>query len=268
GQSYPEYLQSHIFEPLGMNDSGYDQHELVLPNRASGYVFSGEEYLNAEFIDMTLPSGAGGLYSTLEDLHKWDRGLYTDVILKESSKKVMFSPTFKDNTLEADYEIYAGYGWFSDVHYQRPRILHNGGVNGFSTHISRYLNERVVIIVLSNLITAPSTAIANDLAAILFGESYEIPKKRQAIDLDPAIYKAYVGKYQLSPDVVLTIKTEDKRIFTQLTGQDFFEIFPESETKFFLKIVDAQLTFIVNETGLASQVILHQNGIEQVAIRM
>ncbi|MEM7554185.1 MAG: serine hydrolase domain-containing protein, partial [Cyanobacteria bacterium P01_A01_bin.84] len=47
GQSYPEYLQSHIFEPLGMNDSGYDQHELVLPNRASGYVFSGEEYLNA-----------------------------------------------------------------------------------------------------------------------------------------------------------------------------------------------------------------------------
>lgn len=267
GQSYPEYLQQHIFAPLGMNDSGYDHLELVLPNRASGYVSSGEGYKNAAFIDMSLPSGAGGLYSTVEDLYKWDRALYIDSIINESSKNAMFAPTVKNN-LETNPETYCAYGWFSNVYCGRDRVFHHGGINGFSTSISRYLNEKAVIIVLCNLVTAASSAIANDLAAILFGESYEMPKKRQAIEVDPAIYEAYVGEYQLSTNEALTITTEAQRIFTQFAGEKIMEIFPESETKFFLKVVDAQFTFIVSETDKASQVILHQNGIEQVATRI
>lgn len=267
GQSYPDYLQKHIFTPLGMNDSGYDRNDVVLPNRASGYLFLGEDYKNAPFIDMSLPSGAGGLYSTVEDLYKWDRALYTDAIIKESSKKAMFAPTVKD-TLETNPETYCGYGWFSNISYGRNRVFHNGGVNGFHTFISRYLNEKVLIVVLSNLMTAPITKIVDDLAAILFGESYEMPKIHQAIEVDPKIYQAYVGDYQLSPDVVITIQTEAQRIFSQLTNQDIFQIFPESETKFFFKVVDAQLTFTVDETGLASQVTLHQNGLEKVAPRI
>ena len=268
GQSYSEYLQQNIFAPLEMNDSGYDQHELILSNRASGYSLLGENYLNTEFIDMTLPSGAGSLYSTIEDLYKWDRGLYGDKILKESSKKSLFAPSVKINSLGAEREVYMCYGWVLDVHYQHQRVAHNGGINGFSTHISRYLNEQAVIIVLSNLEIAPATGIANDLAAILFGQPYEIPEKRQAIELDPVIYQRYVGTYQLLPEVALTIKTEDKGIFAQLTGQEFLQIFPQSQTKFFYKAVDAQLTFITEEAELASKVILHQNGFEQIASRI
>ncbi|MEM9927742.1 MAG: serine hydrolase domain-containing protein, partial [Cyanobacteria bacterium P01_D01_bin.50] len=190
--SYPEYLQENIFKPLGMNDSGYDQHELILSNRASGYGFLGDNYFNAEFIDMTLTSGAGVLYSTVEDLHKWDRALYSEVILTESSKQAMFATTVESD-LGTEDKIYMGYGWVIDTHYQRKRVLHNGGINGFSTSISRYLDDFFAIIVLSNVETTPAQAIGNDLAAILFGESYEIPKKRQAIELNPSIYQTYVG---------------------------------------------------------------------------
>ena len=266
-QSYPEYLQENIFKPLGMNDSGYDRHELILSNRASGYGFLEENYLNAEFIDMTLTSGAGVLYSTVEDLHKWDRALYSEVILTESSKQAMFATTVETD-LGTEDKIYMGYGWVIDAHYQRKRVLHNGGINGFSTSISRYLDDFFAIIVLSNVERTPAQAIGNDLAAILFGESYEIPKKREAIELNPSIYQAYVGKYQLSPDLIIEIKTEEERILLQINGQESIEIFPESETKFFEKILDFQITFIIDETGLASQLIFYQNGFEKVADRI
>ena len=268
-QSYPEYLQQNIFTPLGMNDSGYDEHELVLSNRASGYEFSGDNYLNAEFIDMTLPSGAGGLYSTVEDLYKWDRALYSEVILKESSKQAMFAPTVKvEDYPGTDSKVYMGYGWVVDTHYQRQRVVHDGGINGFSTCISRYLDDFITIIVLGNVITTPAQVIANDLAAILFSEPYELPKKRQAVELNPSIYQAYVGKYQLSPDFIIEVKTEEQRILVQATGQENIEIFPESATKFFGKLVDFQITFILDDTGSVSQLILHQNGFEQVATRI
>jgi hypothetical protein len=155
-----------------------------------------------------------------------------------------------------------------DRPYERDRVAHGGRIDGFTTSIARFLDERVIIIVLSNLETAPVARISNDLAAILFSKPYELPKQRQVIVLDPAIYEAYVGDYQLAPEVVLTVTTEAQRLFAQLTGQEQVEIFPESATKFFLKIVDAQLTFVVNETGKAVRIILHQGGLDQVANRI
>ncbi len=273
GKSYADYLQHHLFEPVGMTDSGYDLHEQVLSDRASGYIYSGEEYQNAEFIDMSLPSGAGALYSTVEDLYKWDSALYTNAVLSESSKKLMFAPTVlvdppTDTADPPTQTTHYGYGWLLDTHYERDRLFHGGGIDGFTTSISRYLDEQITIIVLSNILPAPSDHIASDLAAILFGKPYEMPKKRQAIELDPAVYEAYVGKYQLSPEVMMTVTTENQRIFTQITGQEPVEIFPESSTEFFLKVVDAQIKFVVNETGRVSHLILYQNGREILATRV
>jgi CubicO group peptidase (beta-lactamase class C family) len=265
-QSYADYLQQHILEPLEMNSSGYDRPEPILSHRASGYTLSSTGYQNAEFLDMSIPSGAGALYSTIEDLYKWDQALYSDIILSESSRHSMFSPTVGMG--EEDGNAYYSYGWVIDRPYERDRVAHGGRIDGFTTSIARFLDERVIIIVLSNLETAPVARIGNDLAAILFSKPYELPKQRQVIVLDPAIYEAYVGDYQLAPDVVLTVTTEAQRLFAQLTGQKQVEIFPESATEFFLKIVDAQLTFVVNETGKAVRIILHQGGLDQVANRI
>lgn len=266
GQSYADYLQHHIFEPLGMTNSGYDKAEPILPHRASGYAPAEEGYQNAAFIDMSIPSGAGGLYSTVEDLYRWDQALYTDAVLSESSRQLMFAPAVGMG--EESGNAHYGYGWVIDYAYERDRVGHGGRIDGFTTSIARYHNEQIVIIVLSNLETAPVASISNALAAILFGREYKLPQKRQEIAPNSAIYEAYVGDYEFAPGIILSVTTESQQIFAQLTGQNRVEIFPESATQFFLKVVDAQLTFIVEETGKASRVILHQGGRDQVATRV
>ena len=87
-----------------------------------------------------------------------------------------------------------------------------------------------------------------------------LPQERQAIQLDPAIYDAYAGQYELAPDFVLSVTREGDQIFAQATGQSKLEIFPESETKFFFKVVDAQLEFVRGEDGKATAVRLYQGG--------
>ncbi|MDJ0532849.1 MAG: serine hydrolase [Xenococcaceae cyanobacterium MO_207.B15] len=271
-QSYEDYLQQYIFKPLGMTNSGYDRHETILPHRASGYVSTGEEYQNAEFIDMSLPGGAGALYSTVEDIYKWERSLYTDAVLNKSSRDAMFASTIKIPT-EENEPAYYGYGWFIDTQHSRHRISHDGGIDGFRTHFARYPDEQIAIVVLSNLQISPVAKMGKDIAGILWGESYELPKKREVIDLDPAIYETYVGQYKLEPsrslppsvgELIFTVTTESQRIYTQLTQQQVVEIFPESSTQFFPKVVDAQITFVTNDEGEVSHLILHQNGRDMV----
>ncbi|MGD1921447.1 MAG: serine hydrolase [Pleurocapsa sp.] len=245
--SYADYLQQHIFTPLEMNDSGCDRTKTILPNRAAGYLFTGESYLNADFIDMSIALGAGALYSTVEDLNKWSRSLDTDTntILGQASKDAMFAPTVKVPT-DDDREIYYGYGLRVDTEHNQDRIVHNGSIDGFLTHFARYSRERVIIIVLSNLQTASISKIEQDLAAIVFSEAYEVPKQRKAIKLEPAILKKYVGRYKYAPspflppedsELVFTVTTDSQRIFIQVTGGERDEIFPESPTEFFLKVV-------------------------------
>jgi CubicO group peptidase (beta-lactamase class C family) len=258
-QTYMDYVREHIFEPLGMADSGYDSHEAVLANRAAGYDFTGDDYVNAAFIDMTFAVGAGGLYSTVEDLYKWNRALYTDTVLSAPSLAAMFAPsTVVDESQEP--LSYYGYGWEMTEHLGRKLIWHVGRLAGFVTMTARYPEEELLVIVLSNVGTASPDVIGRDLAAIVFGEPYELPKERRVIQVDPATNEAYFGRYELRPDFILSVTSEEGRLFVQATGQPKFEIFPESETEFFLKVTDAQITFVVDDAGAVTGLILHQSG--------
>ncbi|HEV7509807.1 MAG TPA: serine hydrolase [Thermoanaerobaculia bacterium] len=86
------------------------------------------------------------------------------------------------------------------------------------------------------------------------------PKERQAVKVDPAIYDAYVGEYELAPTFSLVITREGGQIFAQATGQQKLELYPESETRFFLKVVDAQVDFQRGADGKVSALVLHQGG--------
>jgi hypothetical protein len=96
----------------------------------------------------------------------------------------------------------------------------------------------------------------------------EPAKERTAIKVDPKIFDAYVGHYELTPSFVIAVTKEDDRLFVQATGQPKFEVFPESEIKFFLTVVDAQITFVKDDKGQATNLILHQNGIDQKARKL
>jgi len=166
GQAYDEYLQEHIFAPLGMHDSGYDHNHLIIKHRAAGYNLKKGELFNADYIHMNIPHGAGALYSTSEDLYKWDRALYTEKILSRASLDQMFTPALNGY----------GYGWGISSIFDHKRISHSGGINGFVTNITRFPEENACIIILSNLANSNLRQITRDLTAILLGESYELPQ--------------------------------------------------------------------------------------------
>ncbi len=91
--------------------------------------------------------------------------------------------------------------------------------------------------------------------------------KTTAVKVDPAVFDRYVGEYQLSPVFSITIERKDDRIFAQASGQPQFEIFPKSETRYFLKVVDAEIEFVMGPDGKADSLILFQAGLEQHAKR-
>jgi len=257
GKPYEAFLKEAIFEPLGMTNTGYDRHATVLPKRASGYDRLGDGLVNAPYLDMNQPYAAGSLYSTVGDLFKWDRALKVGKPVSKAAMAAMFTP-FKDN--------YA-YGWAVGDHKGHKQIGHGGGINGFATDFERYPEDDVCVAVLCNVVPANPGKVSRDLAGIVFGETVALPKARVVAKVDPKIYDEYVGTYQLAPTFALTITREGDRLITQATGQQRIEIFPESEAKFFLKVVDAQLTF-VKKDGKVTHVILHQNGRDMKATRV
>ena len=88
----------------------------------------------------------------------------------------------------------------------------------------------------------------------------DAPAGRSAAKVDPALYDAYVGEYELAPGFVLTVTREGDRLMTQATDQQKVEVFPSSETEFFLTVVDAQITFVRGPEEKVDQLVLHQGG--------
>jgi CubicO group peptidase (beta-lactamase class C family) len=174
---YEKVLEERIFKPLGMKNSGYDHHATIMPNRAAGYEQSLEGYANAPYLDMSLPYAAGSLYSTVEDLYIWDQALYSDRLLSARMKELLFKPHVQNPG-----SAY-GYGW-SVGKKKLPRskrevsfVAHGGGINGFSTLIERYVDDRHLIVLLNNTGGTSLGEMSTAIGRILYGEPYDPPKK-------------------------------------------------------------------------------------------
>jgi CubicO group peptidase (beta-lactamase class C family) len=258
GKSYEAFLKETIFDPLGMKDTGYDHPATVIPGRASGYTLQRDGLVNAEYLDMSQPYAAGSLYSTVEDLACWDRALVDGKLISKGSYAKMYTPQ-KNN--------YA-YGWVVVTAKGRKEIHHGGGINGFATEILRYPEQEVCVVVLSNVLPVNPGRLAHDLAAITFGEPHELPRARKVAEVDPKVYDAYAGRYQVEPKVIATIAREQDRLMLQLTDQPQVEMIPESETVFFLKIVDATVTFVKDDRGKVNGLVIHQGNRDVKAKRL
>lgn len=254
GKKYEAALQEMILTPLGMKATGYDWPGTILPRRASGYQGRGAGKINAPALDMQQPYAAGSLYSTVEDLLIWDQALDTNTLLPEAAKTIMWTP-FKDG--------YA-YGWGirppSPATFGHRQVAHSGGINGFSSMIIRVPDTNVTAIVLSNNVAAPASPIARDLLAIYYGQPYQVPAPKTVATFDAALFDQYVGKYEFTPQFVMTVTREGDRFFTQATAQQPIEVFPMSDVTFFPKVIDAELTFVKGPDGKVSAMTLTQNG--------
>jgi CubicO group peptidase (beta-lactamase class C family) len=161
GQSYEAFLQKHIFEPLQMTSTGFDHVQVDL---AVGY--TNQSYV-ADQINMWVAFSAGALYSTVEDLYRWDQALYTDKLVPQQALDTMFTA----HVLMPDSDGWGyGYGWMIGPDNQRRIIAHPGGIQGFASIIKRYPDAKATIIVLANQENVPVDVIDESIAKKLFGE--------------------------------------------------------------------------------------------------
>jgi CubicO group peptidase (beta-lactamase class C family) len=171
GKSYDEALQTRVLEPLGLADTGYDWHDRPIERRATGYVRkAGGELVESDYLDMSLPFAAGALYSTVEDLWRWDRALAGDALLGEEVRALLFTPGLDD---------YA-YGWgvHDPDHADGPLHQHGGGIHGFSSMIARRPGAGRLAVSLSNI--QNSVDPAPSLLAVLEGDPYGFPVATEA----------------------------------------------------------------------------------------
>jgi CubicO group peptidase (beta-lactamase class C family) len=196
---------------------------------------------------MSVPAGAGGLYSTVEDLYIWDQALYTEKLVTQKSLVEIFTP-FKDGY---------GFGWNIGKKFNHEFIRHGGDIDGFATSICRYPDNKICIIVLSNYKHAPKSKISHGLEAIVWGEKYELPKI--AVNINPEIYDQYTGKYKLKGKTItiITITKENNKLMYQASEQKI-KFYPKSENEFFNNIANFQISFVRDEQGKVIKLIQHQ----------
>jgi len=372
GQPYEQVLKEKILDPLGMKNTGYDHHDTLIEKRASGYQKTPDGYMNASYLDMSIPYAAGSLYSTVEDLYLWDQALYTDRVVSAASKDLMFKPNLSD---------YA-YGWvvtkvkLGNGTDSVSKIAHGGGINGFNTVIVRFPTQKHLIVLLDNTSQGRSLEqLERELTNILYNQPHNLPrmpvaevlqrtiaekgidaaiaqyrdiKTRQAsaydfseqelnnlgyqllqakklkeaveifklnvaehpqgfntydslgeaymvsgntelavqnykkslelnpqntgatemlkrlenktVAVDPKVYDAYTGEYEVTPTFMVKVFREGDKLMTQATGQPSFELFPEAENRFFLRVVNAKVTFTRDDKGAVTSLIINQGG--------
>jgi CubicO group peptidase (beta-lactamase class C family) len=253
GQSYEKFVNDNLFAPLGMKDSGYDSNSAIIKRRANGYVRGPGGFVNATYIHMSIPHAAGALYSTTADLLKWEQALFAGKVVSKASLDRMITP-FKN-----DYAL----GVTSSMVNGRRVVSHGGGIDGFNTMLAYYPDSKTVVVVLSNVAGGVPGTLSTQLAALMHGDAVTLTSERKEITLPAATLSKYVGAYELAPKVLMTITLEGDHLMAQLGGQPRNQIYPQSETLFFLKVVDAQLEFAADGSSL----VLHQNGRGQKANR-
>ncbi len=165
GMFYGDFLQLRIFKPLGMSSTRIISEADIIPNRSAGYELVQGEIKNQKWVSPSLNTTAdGALYTNVLDMAKWDAALYTETLLNKSSLAQIWTPVTLNNGKRYPY----GFGW--DVTQQNGHRLleHDGAWQGFTTHISRYLDDRLTVVVLINLDSdnADADKIASGVASL------------------------------------------------------------------------------------------------------
>ena len=186
GKTYEQALQENIFDPLQMKNSGYDHHSPILPKRAAGYEKRFDEFVNAPYLDMSLPYAAGALYSTVADLFLWDQALYTEKLLSKKYKEMMFTPFLSNYAFGSGVRKTALEGSKDSL----MTIAHGGGINGFSTLITRLIDDKHLIVLLNNTGGTSLGEMTQGIVNILYDKPYQPPKQSIA----ETIYKTIMEK--------------------------------------------------------------------------
>lgn len=228
GQTYEQFIQQTIFEPLGMKQSFYDDPIRVISRRVAGYDKCADGFTNAAYISMTQPYAAGALASTVSDLALWDAALYTEKLVK---LKTLAQAHISHHLLDGSPTAY-GFGWMISEYAGHRVVEHSGGIQGFRSHTIRLPDDHVFVAVLSNHGGTSPQKLAFKIAALVIGQPYQEPTP---MELQPNSLAGYEGVYETNTLNKIYITREDKQFFFQYGNGLRAEIAPLSFNEFFFK---------------------------------
>jgi CubicO group peptidase (beta-lactamase class C family) len=250
GRPFGVFMQQEVLQPLGMIHTGVEDPRAIEPLLATGYERTGTAFTEAGYVDLRLVGGAGALYSTVDDLLRWDQGLASGRLLPAAVQEAMFTPA------RSDYAM----GWWIQRQLGRAVQWHRGTVQGFQAFVLRYPSESLFVAVLSNTQGTPVKAIGNELASLALGEPYETPRAHRPARLDTAALERFVGEYSRADDDSdrFAISRDSTRLYLEIpVGRRAFEIFAESPTEafatwgeYYLRFDWATKTVVIRNDGL------------------
>jgi CubicO group peptidase (beta-lactamase class C family) len=262
GKAFATLLHERIFAPAGMTRSGVDWQTIAQP-RALGYLDTGAAGVNyAPAVDDSTMLGAGAITATTGDLYRWGQALHSGKLLALDVLNSMFVPGSEQYGLGWELHCIAG----------RATVGHSGGIPGFVSAYTRFVDEDVTIILLSNLGSAALGEMTDKLAAAVFDEPYELPDKRQFIQLDPAVYAPYLGSYNLTyfgRTSTLTFTVEADRLVMKVSGLPQATLHPLSETTFFARSKgEVEFSFVREPDGTVRRIDVNWAGYDLQATRI
>lgn len=256
GKKYGDLLRERIFDPLGMNDSGLDDDGLILPKRAEGYRPGQNGLMLARSESMSVPWAAGSIYSTTGDLLKWEHGLFGGKILSADSLKLMTTPG------KGNY----GLGVVVQEKDGVKVVDHDGGIEGFNTHLAYVPDRRIAVIVLSNVNGAAPGALGDQLLDVVLGKPVTLASEYQVAPITKEELAKFVGIYDLAPTFAITFAVSGDALTAQGTGQPALQVMylgvKDGHPRFFAPQAYAEFEFVPDAGGTFTPMVLHQGGHE------
>jgi CubicO group peptidase (beta-lactamase class C family) len=256
GQTYEEFVQENIFKPLGMNDSGLLSFVTVIPRRATGYWPGNNGIENADRPDPRKGFSAGSLYSSTEDLLRWNTALFGGKLLTPASLRKMTTP------FKGDYAC----GLYVKRVNGHLMIEHDGNNIGFNSDMAYYPEDRIAVIVLANLNGTVTSEMRTALAAVAYGETPPTPSVHKEISLSREVLLRYAGTYQF-PRYSLKMVPDGNHLLVEFDKGGTLAVFPESDTKFFSKPWPTRFEFSKNEHGEFTILRRYQGGREEIGAK-
>ena len=260
GKPYATYIKESFFDPLHMDNTGIHYSGIKLQNEAKGYAKGINKYDDALNWDMSWAGAAGAMYSTVDDLLKWNQALYGGKVLNEKSLQAALTPVTLKNGGATPMQY--GYGLVLTKFRGEDIVSHGGGLHGFITQLAYYPKEKISIVMFSNTAQPEVNFDPNKIAEAFLWSKMEKQSSYGEASVKPKDLQLFTGRYEILNAGVLTITTETAKLYAQLGGQSKFEIFPSSEDEFFWKVVPARIKFFMDDKGAVTHAKLFQNGQE------
>ena len=272
GQPFAEFVKKAVLQPAGMKHSGMFDSSRLPKNLASGYthgdlgwerILGGVSLTSGHLkklpqLPLTPPAGDGGLYSTIDDLYLWSQLMDGSRLVPSKEAREVFTPGLHGY----------GYGWFIDRAFDREHLWHSGVLPGYLSDIIKFPNDKITIILVSNLDRSRVSRIRRDISAMLFGLPYDMPITGKPVKLTADQTAKLEGSYKMADGAVLKISNEPDYLTAKLKGRYIAGLIPLSPTEFYFPFYDGRAIFTLDVNEHAVKVNMHYNGEDHVAERV